>query len=118
MNDFRVWLRKLNKPKQRNIDSEYSTMMHGAPSQSQFMIPPLSSRSSKATDYALKAEESIETITSKQTLHVPRSGMFVYGSHTEVPELQDVQGPKRTAPPLQPKCLGQICSFFGERPLI
>ena len=39
-------------------------------------------------------------------------------TYTEVPELQDVQGQKRMAPPLQPKRLGQISSFFGERPLM
>ena len=40
---------------------------------------------------------------------------------TEVPEIQDVMGPKRVAPPLaplQPKLLGQFGSFFGDIPLV
>ena len=37
--------------------------------------------------------------------------------HTEVPELQDVPQPKSLAPPLQPKRLGQISSFFSWEPL-
>ena len=36
---------------------------------------------------------------------------------TEVPEIQDLQHPKLTAPPLQPKPLGQIVgSVFLSRP--
>jgi len=44
--------------------------MHGAPSQSQFILPPLSSRTSIATDYGVKAEESKETIATGERFEV------------------------------------------------
>ena len=54
-------------------------------------------------------------------LKIVRYSFFSLRSHqkfTEVIEIQGEKPPKPVAPPLQPKPLDQICSFFGENPLM